>query len=303
MRRRSQVAALVALLGVAGAARAQQKSEKLVIAIYAPNAPFDSGEARYSFTACVARQITKATGVTAEPKAYARASDFEAAVKKGQVDFSVLDGVYLAERGTPYSVLAIATSSGEPATRWWLLSTEQVSLLELQGKRLAHAATTGRDASFIENALLEGEVPKLFSARQATPDVASAVTAVTLHKADAVFAPEGASKGLKRVFDAGRVPNPAFVVTRASLDADLVAKVKSAVLGASHCGGAFDGWKGGSADPYRVLAGRLGARTRRPLMAEPVALGIDPTEALVLPPLDPATPDPKGEYWMPTGLP
>jgi ABC-type amino acid transport substrate-binding protein len=278
--------------------------EKLVIAIYAPNSSFDSGAARYSFTSRVAQQVGKAIGLEVEPKAYARAADFEAAVKKGQVDFAILDGVYMAQRGgNAWPVLATATSSGGDTTqRWWLLAPTPQTVLDLQGKRLAFASTGVRDASFIDNALLDGEVPKLFSARQSAPDVASAVAAVSLKKADAVFAPEASGKGLQKVFDAGRIPNPAFVVVKGSLAADLVGKVKSALL-ASSGSGAYAGWKAGGADPYRSLASRMSTRVRHPLMAEPPAITLDPTEALAIPSLESASADLKGQYWMPNGLP
>jgi hypothetical protein len=276
--------------------------EKLVVAIYAPNS-FDSGAARYSFANKVAQAISKAAGVAVEPKAYARAGDFEAAAKKGQVDFAILDGVYLAEKGgSAYSVLATAVSSGETSTRWWLLAADPGCVLDLQGKRLAYASSGSRDAAFIDNVLLEGEVPKLFSARQSAPDVASAVTAVTLHKADAVFAPEGTGKGLQRVFDAGRVPNPAFALVKTTLPSEIVSKVKSAIAGAPG-GGSYSGWRAGSSDGYRSMASRMAARARHPLMAEPPAITLDPTEALALPPLESTTADLKGQYWAPVGLP
>ena len=63
------------------------------------------------------------------------------------------------------------------------------------------------------NALFDGEVQvgKFFGAQAKAPDMASAVQAVSLHKADAVFAPESMGKGLKKLFDVrDRVPNPAF---------------------------------------------------------------------------------------------
>ena len=290
------IVALAALL--ASPARA---ADHLTVAIYAPNAPFDSGEARYSFVSRLAQQIQAATGIPTEPKAYARASDFEAAAKKGQVDLAVIDAVYVAERGLPYPVMATATAGGEAMARWWLFVAEGAGaggLTELEGKRLAFAATGARDGAFVDNGLLDGELPKLFGGRQPTPDVASAVTAVSLHKADAVFAPEAAGKGLKKTFDAGRLPNPALVQVNLKLDAEVVDKVKAA-LGKGGGGAVYDGWKIGAGDAFRALAGRMSGRVRRPLMAEPPVVALDPVEALVLPSLDPALPELRGQFWMP----
>ena len=201
------VAALTAsIFGALAAPPARAADEKIVIAIYAPNAPFESGDARYAFASKLAQHISSSTGIAAEGKAFAKTSDFDAAVKKGQVDFAIVDGVFLGQRGVPWPVLASAVTSGDTSQRWWLVASEGAGVLDLQGKRLAQVQSAGRDAAFVDNVLLEGELPKLFGARQSVPDVNSAVAAVALHKADAAFAPESATKGLKRVFDAGRVP-------------------------------------------------------------------------------------------------
>ena len=146
----------------------------------------------------------------AEGKAFARSADLETAIAAKQVDFAVIDGVYLAESGVPYAVLATATSGGETAPKWALFSPAATTSQTLQGKKLAIATGGPRDDDFIGNALFDGELQVeevLRGAVNKAPDIASAVAAVTLSKADAVFAPESEGKGLKKVFDAGRIPN------------------------------------------------------------------------------------------------
>ena len=103
----------------------------------------------------------------------------------------------------PYPVLATATVGGETAPKWALFSGDGHARQELQGKKLSMAATGARDDDFIVNALFDGElqVGKFFAARTSAPDIASAVAAVSLKKADAVFAPESQGKGLKKMFD------------------------------------------------------------------------------------------------------
>jgi len=275
--------------------------EKVTIAIYAPNAPFESGDARYSFVSRLAQQVTSVAGVQAEPKAFVRAGDFEAAIKKNQIDFAVVDGVYLAERGVPFTILAAASAGGDTSAHWSLYSTESGGVLELRGKKLALAATGSKDAQFVDNALLEGELQKLFASRVNAPDIASAVAAVSLKKAECVFAPDALGKGLRKVFDAGRVPNPAFVAVK-TLPPALVEKVRRAVM-AHTASGAFDGWRAGSPDPYKVLGGRMAARARRPVMAEPQAVPVETGDALVPQPFEPASLDLKDQFWSPTGTP
>lgn len=291
--------AIAFMLALAGAAGAQ---EKLTVAMYAPNAPFESGDARYSFVSRLAQQITSVAGVQAEPKAFVRAADFEAAIKKGQVDFAVVDGVYLAERGVPFTVLAAAAAGGDTAARWSLFTSEAGGVLELRGKKLALAATGAKDVQFVDNALLDGELQKHFPSRVAAPDIASAVAAVNLKKAECVFAPESLGKSLRKVFEAGRVPNPAFVVVKTSLPAATIDKVKRAVL-AHAASGAYDGWKAGSPEPYRALGGRMAQRARRPVMAEPQVVPLELGDALQPLPFEPATLDLKDQFWSPTGTP
>jgi hypothetical protein len=299
MKARGLIASL-ALLALASDAGAADKP--ITIAIYAPNAPFDSGTDRFAFINRLAQQVTSAAGVPAVGKAFARSTDLETAIKNKQVDFAVIDGVYLAERGVPYPVLATATTGGDTAPRWALFSGSVTKVEELQGKRLSMAASGPRDADFVSNALFDGEiqVAKFFATRNTAPDIASAVAAVSLKKADAVFAPENQGKGLKKVFDVrDRVPNPAFCEVGTGLANDLVSKVKSAVLGHGAAGPGLDGWKSSSAEPYRALAGRMGARVRRPVMVEPEVVRIEDQDVLVPPALEAGLPDLKALYWQP----
>jgi ABC-type amino acid transport substrate-binding protein len=303
MSRCSRRALAVAALVITGLAHDAAAADKpIVIAIYAPNAPFESGAERFAFVNRLAQQVTSAAGVPATGKAFARASDLEAAIRNKQVDFAVIDGVYLAERGVPYPVLATATSGGDIAPKWALFSGGAAKVDELQGKKLSIATSGPRDADFVSNALFDGElqVGKFFAQRNNAPDIAAAVLAVSLHKADAVFAPESQGKGLKKLFDVrDRVPNPAFCEVGSALAPDLVAKVKAAVLGHGAAGPGLDGWKPSSAEPYRSLAGRMGTRARRPVMVEPEVVRIEDQDVLVPPALDPGMADLKSLYWQP----
>ena len=299
--RTAQLLLACAALFVATHAKAADKP--ITIAIYAPNAPFESGADRFTFINRLAQQVSSVAGVPAAGKAFARAGDLEAAIRSHQVDFAVLDGVYLAERGVPYQVLATATSGGDVAPRWGLFSSWATKVEDLQGKRLSIANTGSRDGEFASNALFDGElqVNKFFAGETRAPDLASAVTAVSLHKADAVFAPESMGRSLKRVFDVrDRVPNPAFCQISSSLSSDVVSKVKSAVLGHGAAGPGLDGWRASSSEPYRALNGRLAARVRRPVMVEPEPVRLEDQDVLVPPALEPGQPDLKALYWQPS---
>lgn len=295
---RAIVASLVALVASTAVA---QEAKKVTIAIYAPNAPFASGQDRFNYVNRLAQQIASVAGVQAEGKAFARAGDLEAAIKAKQVDFAVVDGVYLAERGVPFTVMAIATTGGETQPKWALFSSVGTDVKSLQGKRLSAAHSGSRDDDFIGNALFDGElqVKKFFAQKNEAPDLAAAVAAVTLKKADAVFAPESEGKGLKNVFEAGRIPNPAFCDVGSGLDGGVVAKIKQAVL-AHGVQAALDGWKQSDAGPYRALASRMGGRVKRPVMTEPTVVKLEDLDVLVAPTLEPTQPDLRPQYWVPT---
>jgi hypothetical protein len=289
---------VLASLVFAGNAFAQA-AKKLTIAIYAPNAPFATGQDRFNFVGRLAAQITSVAGVAAEGKSFTNSADFEKAIAAKQVDFAVVDGIYLAMKGVPWAVMATATTGGETSPKWGVFSSTVTAPKDLQGKKLAIARTGSRDDDFIANAIFEGElqVKKFFGPKTTAPDISSAVSAVSLNKADAVIAPESEGKNMKNLFDAGRIPNAAFCQI-ASVGADVAGKVRSAVIAYS-VSGAIDGWKTGDAGPYKALQGRLGARSKRPLMAEPDVVKMEDSDILVPPQLEPAMPDLKAQYWTP----
>jgi len=220
-------------------------------------------------------------------------------VKKGSVDFAIVDSVYLAAR--TFKVIATATTGGSTSKRWALFVGAGVpNFLGLQGKRLAYASSSPRDMAFIEHAMLDSEVNvnKFFGARQGTPDVASAVAAVALGKADCVVAPADRGKGLRKIFDAGAVPNPGFVQVKTGLADALVASVSKAILGFG-AGGALDGWRGGGGDAFRGLAGQMGARTRKAAMSEPDVLRLESQDVLLLGKIDTTLPPLQHYFWTP----
>ena len=291
---------LVSLLGtLALVATAHAEGKSYTLAMYAPNAPFDSGADRFGFANKVAAALSSSTGSEFQAKVYAKAQDLEAAIKNKQVDLAIVDGVYLAERGVPYPVLATATSGGETSMRWALYSSSASSVQELQGKVLSVGTTGPRDTAFLENALLDDElqIARFFSNRINTPDITSAVATVALKKADAVFAPEVSSKGLRKVFDAGKVANPALCDV-SGMSAELIGKIKGALHGVAG-GGPFDGRKAGN-DAQKSLAGRMGTRTRRPVMVEPELVRIEDPDLLIAPVMEPSLSELKSQYWMPT---
>ncbi|MCS6913242.1 MAG: hypothetical protein RMK29_20060 [Myxococcales bacterium] len=269
---------------------------ELTLALYAPTAPLPSAQARFAYIEGLARQL-RAAGLEVQGRAFARAADLEAAIRRGQVDLAVLDAIYLAERGTSYPVLAIATVGSETVLRWGLYtSLSAPGVLDLAGTRLAWTQVASREPVYLDNVLFDGElrVAQHFDLRPPAPDVAAAVSEVVLRRADCVLAPDAvaAGKGLRRVFDAGRLPNPALVQVQPRLGRDLIQQVQRTVLSTATVGG-LDGWRASGNEPFRQLRQRLMARSsaRRFVLAEPQPLlGAVRSEVIALDEIQPALP-------------
>ena len=176
--------------------------------------PSQSGADRFSFINRLAQQVTSVAGVPAVGKAFARSSDLEAAIRKHEVALRrhrrrlprrarralrrVGDG-HVGRRRR--AALGAVQRLGDPGRR----AAGQEA--ERRGDGAARRPSSPRTRCSTASCRLH----KFFAAQAKAPDIASAVAAVSLHKADAVFAPESEGRGLQKVFDVrDRVPNPAF---------------------------------------------------------------------------------------------
>lgn len=269
------------------------RADELVIGIYAPTAGFASSSDRLSYVSALAKAIEGALGGGTTVKGQSFSSLSQMA---GGAQFGILDPLCAA--GNKYTVMATATVNGKTEQTWALYAKGASNLPALKDKAVAYAKTGCNDQAFIENALLESEVPASFFKLSAKDAITGAVTDVASGGSQAVFAPPlGGTKGLTKVFDVGSVPNPAFVQLSSKVDAAVAAKVKAAVLGFAQRS-ALDGWKG--AESYGSLAGRMGKRTKRPIFAPPQRIRLaDPDVLEVAGVGAPATPDIKNHFWAP----
>jgi hypothetical protein len=271
----------VAAIGVSTAPRvaAAQPAEAITIGIYAPTVEFGAAQARLAYVQGLAKAIEQNTGLKTEAQSYATI----AALKKGGVDFAIIDGVcYATNLG--WKLLATANIGGGATRPWALYSSAGDSMQALKGKKLAFIQTGCNDAGFVDNAMLESEVdPAFFGARSGKPDLTAAIAEVASYKtADAVFAPAGSAKGLIKLFDTGQVPNPAFVEVGTKIAPGVSDRVAAAVIGYGGSG-AIASWTRPAREIYTALASRLGrsAKSGIPAAAEPVR--IEAKDALIEP--------------------
>jgi hypothetical protein len=271
--------ALVFLLALAGVAHAQPARAKITIGIFAPSVEFGTAQARLAYIQALGKAIEQATGVKTEAQSYASVT----ALKKDNVDFAIIDApCYATNLG--WKLLASATIAGATSRPWGLYSSAGDAMQALRGKKLAYVAAGCNDAAFIDNAMLESEIDAgFFSARVAEKDLTGAIADVTSYKtAHAVFAPIGSAKALTKVFDAGAVPNPAFVEVTGRLPVSVSDKVAAAVLGFR--GDAIAGWVRPAREPYQALAARFVRSSKSAILANPETVRIDAREVLIDPP-------------------
>lgn len=259
---------LGALLFVASLAHAEG------IGLYAPTVPFSGPVARLDYVTALAEKL----GGDLVGHAYAKAADFAAAVKRGELGYAVVDVAYLAAVGAPWTVLAVAQRGGQTEAPWEVVSAQPAaSLVALRGRTAAVPAIGARDEAFLYQVLLEGELPHDFFAKVSfAPDALSAVAAVERGRADCAIVPAGLAlpAGVHRAATLRAVSWPVLV---ALPGAQRSAAVAAAALRAN--GQVLEGFApaGGAADQLQALAGRFGHTERRPpLLVPPLKVSTAP---------------------------
>lgn len=257
----TMIAAVV--LALAGAAAA----EPVTVGVYAPSTPFDGTAARLEFANKLAAHLAGADGVG---RVYGKASDFAAALAKGDVQLAVVDAEYLATTGAPHTALAVAVRDGDTAAPWQLVARgAPAGILALRGKTVLAPITDGRHAAFVDNALLGGELAAGFWKVEASPDALSAVAAVGLGKADAAVVPVGVAlpSGVTRVATLPSVSWPVLIAAKDAPTAVVTAaRERAGSFGGS---GAISGFRASGIDGYRALGRRMKRIVRQAPMLVP----------------------------------
>jgi len=260
------VAAVIAF-GLGTTARA----DSVTVGVYAPSAPFPSTAARVDFASKLGSQLGSALGGTGTGRVYARAGDFAAAVKRGDVTVALVDATYLA-RSSGYTVIAGATRGGATTHAWQLVArgSQKLSIGDLRGKRLIVPSVGGRETEFAINVMLGGEVARdHFSRIVAAPDTASALAALGLGKVDAALVPAGVSLpgGTTVVLSSLPAIAGAVLVAYGSAAAQ---RAKLAAAATSFRGDAtIDGFRGIDASAVRAIARRFTVAPKRGVLVVP----------------------------------
>jgi ABC-type amino acid transport substrate-binding protein len=267
---------LIALF-LLGLHRPAAADDTITIGLYAPTAPFDGSADRVGFVTELADHLAGDGGARVSGKVYSSASAFASAVKKGEIEYAVVDAPYAAALGLPYKVLGAAVRDGAATASWQLVAGKGVSDLgDLAGKKVAVPSTGARAAAFVVNALLGGEVEASYFAKiLEAADSRSALTMVSVGKADAALVPDGVDlpAGLSKVTSLDSIGWPMFVALPGAGDAD-TRRIKARLVRFSSSR-TFTGFTDADAGRYRDLAGRFARTAKRgPMAVPPVRLSV-----------------------------
>jgi hypothetical protein len=236
-------------------------ADNITVGVFAPSAPFSSTTARVELATKLGEHFGKALGGTGTGRVYARASDFAAAVKKGEVTVALVDATYLAH-SSGWSVLAASTRGGETEQSWQIVARGVKKFQDLKGKRVLVPANGGRESDLALNVMLGG-VEKDFFKVEVAPDTVSAIASVGLGKADAAIVPAGVElpSGTTSLLQLPAIATPMLV----GYD-KLTAQQRTAIIGAigSFKGDAtVAGFRAGDQTSVRDISKRFGAPVHR----------------------------------------
>lgn len=267
MKRSLIILAVLLWSGVAAA-------DTITVGLYAPTAPFGGSGDRVSFINSLAKHLEEdAGGNTVSGKVFSSASAFASAVKKGEVQFAVVDAPYAAAQGLPYKILAAATRNGSSTASWQLVATGGIKkLADLEGKKIAIPGTGSKVNAFLTNALFGGEVDaSYFGKIIEAGDGNSAATMVSVGKADAAVVPSGTDlSGATVVMNLTSVGWPMFV-SLPGADSALVTAFGKKVKSFSSSG-AFSGFGSADSGKYKSLSGSFGRGSKKgPMVVPPAA--------------------------------
>lgn len=265
------VAASLAMVLGAGSAAAQEGS--ITVGLYAPTTPIGGPSQRLELINGLAAHLSSVTGKKVNGRAYNSAGAFSNAIKRGAIQFAVVDAPYAAARRQSYKILAAAVRNGRSTASWQLVASGGVTTLaDLEKKSVAVPHVGAKVPAFVTNVLLEGEVDaKYFRKIDTAPNPNAAAAKVSLGRVDAALVPEGTSlpSGVSRVLTLRSVGLPMFVAVKdKSADEQTISAFGRAV--SSYKGsGAISGFGAAGGGNYRALRARFSKTKRQGIMSVP----------------------------------
>jgi hypothetical protein len=246
------------------------------LAIYLPGVYFSQIERKLELgndlTAFLAEKLGDSYRLT--PRVYASLEQLDSDDAAGRIVLGLIESPLVASRLGVLTPVSVAfTSSSE--TRLVVLASPTVKTLAgLRGVKSVHAATLDKPQAFFDNFVFEGELVLGRDRLTATRDIASALSLISLKKADALVLYEGDEAlgqniGLHALYRTTPLPRP----TLASFDRRLspvdLQRLRDAMAEFSGRQPGLRTFRPTTEAPYQTLHTHIVERPRRlPLLIE-----------------------------------
>ncbi|HND12700.1 MAG TPA: PhnD/SsuA/transferrin family substrate-binding protein [Pseudomonadota bacterium] len=249
--------------------QAAAPSEK-VLAIYLPGVYFAQLERKLDLGSELVAHLLKRLGdkYHLSPRVYvsAEAMDADAA----RIAMVLTESPYVAANLTKLLPVAVAAAGNGTETRMALLATPTIrSLPDLKRGGLVFASSLEPAQSFLDNFVFEGELTLSRDMMSPVRDVASALSLLSVQKAQAVLLYEDTiatvrTANLRTLYRSDQLPRPTLVLTSRSTDPADVQKLREALTsfhGQVHPD--IKGFRATTDQPYQKLRDRMQQKPRR----------------------------------------
>lgn len=239
--------ALALVAGALAAPAAARAEDPLVVAVFVPNAPLGSVQAKAKLVSDLADALGAALGVKVAGRAYAHAEDLES--DADEVAFALVDGAFAAQPKSPFSPLLAGQRGGRDRLAVYA-AARVAAAWDLEGKRLAYVKVGRGTVPLVESFLFEGELPLGRVTRVPVPDAASALAALRLGQADAVVLSEAAFGALpgasaiapRMLLASEELPATVLCLGGRAVPPDLLARARTALAGFSAPAAGIEGF-------------------------------------------------------------
>lgn len=269
---------LCVILGLAARAHAAPPADGAMryLAIYLPGVYFSQLERKVELgedlTTYLAEKLGDAYRLT--PRVYASLDQVDADIEAGRIALGLFESPLVASRPQSMTPVSVATtSSGE--TRLVVLAGQAVKTLAgLRSVKSVHASPLDKPQPFFDNFVFEGELVLGRDRLTAARDVASALSLISLKKADALVLYEGDEAlgqniGLHALYRTKPLPRPTLVSLdkrHTPYDLSRLREVMAEFSG-RHPG--LRTFRATTDAPYQVLRAHMDQRPKRvPLLIE-----------------------------------
>lgn len=272
----SLLCALLLLVGSLPAVDAAPPAAERYLAIYLPGIYFSQIERKLELgndlTEFLAEKL--GDGYRLTPRVYASLEQLDADDAAGRIAIGLIESPLLASRLGTLSPISVAFASSSETRLVVLASASIKTLAGLRGIKLVHSAPLDKPQAFFDNFVFEGEAVMGRDRLTATRDVASALSLISLKKADALLLYEGDEAlgqniGLHALYRTTPLPRPTLVSFDRHLSPADLSRLRDAMAEFSGRQPGLRTFRPTTEAPYQALHTHIVERPKRlPLLIE-----------------------------------